>query len=217
VTTIDGRETAPAAMTPTSFWENAAGTAAVQRRALQRLSVGVPGTVATWAKRSRSTGRCRSRAYCSRHPRRQPRLRRRPDILRPDTAERRLLRRRPGDRGAVPRSRRHAARRRQRLHQPGACGDVQRIAHLGRRLLPRRGGGRDRQHRAASGHLAHRQPHVAARRDDDARPAHVRRPERAPTHVNYRGLDVYSMGPPSSGGSTVGEALNILEGTRSRR
>ena len=37
-------------------------------------------------------------------------------------------------------------------------------------------------------------------------------PERAPTHVNYRGLDVWSMGPPSSGGSTVGEALNVLEG-----
>jgi gamma-glutamyltranspeptidase/glutathione hydrolase len=37
-------------------------------------------------------------------------------------------------------------------------------------------------------------------------------PQRAPTHVSYRGLDVYSMGPPSSGGSTVGEALNILEG-----
>src|SRR5439155_17208354 len=37
-------------------------------------------------------------------------------------------------------------------------------------------------------------------------------PERAPTHVGYRGLDVYSMGPPSSGGSTVGEALDILEG-----
>ena len=37
-------------------------------------------------------------------------------------------------------------------------------------------------------------------------------PERAPTHVTYRGNDIYSMGPPSSGGSTVGEALNILEG-----
>src|SRR5439155_8887384 len=37
-------------------------------------------------------------------------------------------------------------------------------------------------------------------------------PLRSPTHVNYRGYDVYSMGPPSSGGSTVGEALNILEG-----
>src|SRR3954449_8203546 len=28
---------------------------------------------------------------------------------------------------------------------------------------------------------------------------------RKPTHVSYRGLDVYGMGPPSSGGSTVGE------------
>jgi gamma-glutamyltranspeptidase/glutathione hydrolase len=37
-------------------------------------------------------------------------------------------------------------------------------------------------------------------------------PERTPTRVTYRGLDVYGMGPPSSGGSTVGEALNILEG-----
>jgi gamma-glutamyltranspeptidase / glutathione hydrolase len=36
-------------------------------------------------------------------------------------------------------------------------------------------------------------------------------PLRAPTHVSYRGLDVYGMAPPSSGGSTVGEALNILE------
>jgi gamma-glutamyltranspeptidase/glutathione hydrolase len=33
----------------------------------------------------------------------------------------------------------------------------------------------------------------------------------APTHTRYRGLDVYGMPTPSSGGSTVGEALNILE------
>ncbi|MET1088120.1 MAG: gamma-glutamyltransferase [Arthrobacter sp.] len=32
-----------------------------------------------------------------------------------------------------------------------------------------------------------------------------------PTHVNYRGFDVYGMAPSSSGGTTVGEALNILE------
>jgi gamma-glutamyltranspeptidase/glutathione hydrolase len=37
-------------------------------------------------------------------------------------------------------------------------------------------------------------------------------PERTPTRVGYRGLDVWGIGPPSSGGSTVGEALNILEG-----
>ena len=33
---------------------------------------------------------------------------------------------------------------------------------------------------------------------------------RAPTHVTYRGLDVYGMPPSSSGGITIGEALNIL-------
>ncbi|THG34381.1 gamma-glutamyltransferase [Glaciibacter flavus] len=33
----------------------------------------------------------------------------------------------------------------------------------------------------------------------------------APTHVDYRGLDVYGMAPSSSGGTTIGEALNILE------
>jgi gamma-glutamyltranspeptidase / glutathione hydrolase len=36
--------------------------------------------------------------------------------------------------------------------------------------------------------------------------------DRDPTEIGYRGLQVYGMGPPSSGGSTVGEILNILEG-----
>ena len=35
--------------------------------------------------------------------------------------------------------------------------------------------------------------------------------DQAPTHVEYRGLDVYGMAPSSSGGTTVGEALNILD------
>ncbi|MFD3515021.1 gamma-glutamyltransferase [Streptomyces sp. NPDC058657] len=35
----------------------------------------------------------------------------------------------------------------------------------------------------------------------------------APTKVHYRGLGVYGMGPSSSGGTSVGEALNILERT----
>ena len=35
--------------------------------------------------------------------------------------------------------------------------------------------------------------------------------DQAPTHVEYRGYDVYGMAPSSSGGTTVGEALNILE------
>jgi gamma-glutamyltranspeptidase / glutathione hydrolase len=35
--------------------------------------------------------------------------------------------------------------------------------------------------------------------------------DQRPTRVGYRGLDVYGMAPSSSGGTTVGEALNILE------
>jgi gamma-glutamyltranspeptidase/glutathione hydrolase len=35
---------------------------------------------------------------------------------------------------------------------------------------------------------------------------------RPPTSIRYRGLRVFGMAPPSSGGSTVAEALNILEG-----
>ncbi|WP_420902378.1 gamma-glutamyltransferase [Rathayibacter rathayi] len=35
--------------------------------------------------------------------------------------------------------------------------------------------------------------------------------DQAPTHVSYRGLDVYGMGPSAAGGLAVGEALNILE------
>lgn len=55
----------------------------------------------------------------------------------------------------------------------------------------------------------------------DARPgklslrdlAAYRAKRQAPTRTSYRGLDVYSIAPSSSGGTTVGEALNILEGT----
>jgi gamma-glutamyltranspeptidase/glutathione hydrolase len=36
----------------------------------------------------------------------------------------------------------------------------------------------------------------------------------APTHSGYRGLDVYGMATPSSGGTAVGEALNILENSK---
>ena len=35
---------------------------------------------------------------------------------------------------------------------------------------------------------------------------------RTPVHGNYRGYDVYSMSPPSSGGAHVVQILNILEG-----
>ena len=67
---------------------------------------------------------------------------------------------------------------------------------------------------------AARRPPVAADADHEWRPGLLTEEDvksyealkRDPTRIGYRGLDVWSMGPPSSGGSTVGEALNILEG-----
>src|SRR5919106_914418 len=47
ITTIDGRETAPAAMHPRSFFENNAPLTFNPAR-YSGLSAGVPGTVATW-------------------------------------------------------------------------------------------------------------------------------------------------------------------------
>lgn len=47
--------------------------------------------------------------------------------------------------------------------------------------------------------------------EKDLRRYEVERPK--PTKVDYRGLSVYGMGPSSSGGTSVGEALNILERT----
>ncbi|MEE4542711.1 gamma-glutamyltransferase [Streptomyces sp. V4-01] len=43
--------------------------------------------------------------------------------------------------------------------------------------------------------------------------AAYRTKKQAPTHTTYRGLDVYGPAPSSSGGTTVAEALNILEHT----
>ncbi len=43
--------------------------------------------------------------------------------------------------------------------------------------------------------------------------AAYRTKNQAPTKTSYRGFDVYAMAPSSSGGTTVGEALNMLERT----
>ncbi|WP_446040966.1 gamma-glutamyltransferase [Streptomyces sp. SID1121] len=43
--------------------------------------------------------------------------------------------------------------------------------------------------------------------------AAYRTKRQAPTKISYRGLDVYGIAPSSSGGTSVGEALNILENT----
>ena len=213
VTTIDGRETAPMAMHPTSFWENGRPLPFNDAR-YSGLSVGVPGTVETWADALENYGTMSlaevfaPAIHVARHGYvidqvwfDQVNANRDwfDDIpasaalfLDPDGT--------PRDVGTV-------------FTNPALAKTYERIAHLGEKGFYR-GAVADAlvqtvRHPVVSPSANHIwRSGVMKMRDLHTYTA----PERAPTHVNYRGLDVYSMGPPSSGGSTVGEALNILEG-----
>jgi gamma-glutamyltranspeptidase/glutathione hydrolase len=213
VTTIDGREKATAAMTPTSFWENGAPLPFNDAR-WSGMSVGVPGTPATWADalekygtmtlaqvlqpgiRVATNGFVIDQTFFDQTQQAVPWFDDIPTTaalyLDPDGT--------PHDVGTL-------------FRNPDLARTYRRIAHLGAKGFYR-GAIAD----ALVDTVQH--PVVAPTADHVWRPGLMTMrdlhtyvaPERTPTHVNYRGLDVYSMGPPSSGGSTVGEALNILEG-----
>ena len=213
VTTIDGRETAPAAMRADSFWENGRPLPFNDAR-FSGLSVGVPGTVETWDEalarygtisladalaagiRVARDGFVVDQTFFDQT---QGNVDFFNDIpataalyLDPDGT--------PHDVGTV-------------FRNPDLARTYERIAHLGAKGFYR-GAVADAlvetvQHPAVSPTANHTwRPGLMTMRDLHTYTA----PERAPTRIGYRGLDVYSMGPPSSGGSTVGEALNILEG-----
>ena len=213
VTTIDGRETAPAAMTPTSFWENGAPLPFNDAR-WSGMSVGVPGTPATWAEalekygtmslsqvlqsgiRVARNGFVIDQTFFDQTQSAVPWFDDIPTTaalyLDPDGT--------PHDVGTL-------------FRNPDLARTYERIAHLGAKGFYR-GVIADTlvntvQHPVAAPTADHVwRPGLMTMRDLHTYVA----PERDPTRVNYRGLDVYSMGPPSSGGSTIGEALNILEG-----
>jgi len=213
VTTIDGRETAPQAMRPDSFWEGGAPLPFNDAR-FSGLSAGVPGTVDTWDEALRRFGTMKLREAL------QPGI----AVARngfvvdqtffdqtlanvdffddvPSTEEIYLdPDGTPRDVGTV-------------LRNPDLARAYERIALKGVNGFYR-GALASAMVRAAT------RPPIAADANHVWRPGvmtmrDVKRyeaPERAPTRIGYHGLDVYGMGPPSSGGSTVGEALNILEG-----
>src|SRR5215218_1772523 len=213
VTTIDGRETAPAAMHPTSFWENGVPLPFSDAR-YSGLSVGVPGTVETWVDALERFGTMSlaevlaPAIHVARHGYvidqvwfDQANANR--DWFDDIPASAALFLDADGtprDVGTV-------------FTNPALAATYDRIAHLGVKGFYR-GAIADAlvetvQHPVVSPTANHVwRPGVMTMRDLHRYVA----PERAPTHVRYRGTDVYSMGPPSSGGSTVGEALNILEG-----
>jgi gamma-glutamyltranspeptidase / glutathione hydrolase len=217
VVTIDSREESPAAMKPDSFFEGGAPPDLPEDFDAARysgLSAGVPGTVAGWDRALRRYGSwslkraLRAGARVARRgfvvdatfaAQTTPNVPYFDDI--PSTAELYLdPDGTPRDVGAT-------------LRNPDLARTYKLIGENGARAFYR-------------GKLAKaivdaaRRPPVAPGADHEWRPGLLRKADlkayralnRDPTRVLYRGLEVWGMGPPSSGGSTLGEALNILEG-----
>ncbi|MGX9884889.1 gamma-glutamyltransferase [Streptomyces sp. NPDC002276] len=213
VHTIDGRETAPLTADSNLFVEN--GKALAFADAVSSgLSVGTPGTPATWqtaldqwgsrtlgtvlkpAERIASDGFTVDDTFRTQTAANETRFR-----YFPDTAKLFL----PG--GALPvvgstfKNPELAATYKE-LGKKG-IGDIYRGA-LGKDIL-----------------ATVNTPKVDASTGWNARPGQLsakdlaayRAKLQAPTKTTYRGLGVYSIAPSSSGGTTVGEALNILEKT----
>ena len=213
VSTIDGRETAPAAITPDAFIDPATGAPYPFTPDLvtSGVAVGVPGTAATWQT---ALDRWGSLSLA--------------DALRPAA---RLAQEgfRVDDTFALQ-TRENAERfrtftsSRDLFLREGApaVGSTFRNPDLARtyRQLGARGTGwlydgslgaevaRTVQGPPLSGATDLPVPVGSMTRADLAR---YRALVQAPTETRYRGYDVYGMAPSSSGGTTVGEALNILE------
>ena len=213
VTTVDSRETAPAAMSPTSFFANGEPLEFDDAR-LSGLSAGVPGTVRGWDLALRdygtwSLGRALKPGihvakdgftvddtFAGQIEDNQAAFAQVPSTaaiyLDPDGT--------PRDVGST-------------LRNPDLAGTYEAIAKDGADAF-------------YTGPIAQSivdavdQPPVAAGPEvfqpgvmTTGDLAAYEALERDPTHSQFRGLDVYGMGPPSSGGTTVGEILNILDRT----
>jgi gamma-glutamyltranspeptidase / glutathione hydrolase len=213
ITTIDGREKAPATMEPDSFFENDAPLSFNNAR-WSGLSAGVPGTVAQWDEALDRFGSKPLRKLLEPaigvardgfvvdqtfFDQTQANVDFFDDV--PSTAAIYL------DPDGTPRDVGST------LRNPDLARTYELIAREGERAF-------------YAGPLARAMADAARRPPIAADANHVWRPGlmteddlgeydavwREPTRIGYKGLDVWGMGPPSSGGSTVGEALNILEG-----
>ena len=210
VQTIDGRETAPAAMRSNSFISETGTPIPFNDAVASGLSVGVPGTPATWQKALDAWG-TRSLAQSLR-----PAI----DIARHGFTVDQTFH----DQVAAQTRFTYFAPTAE-LYLPGgsppAVGSTFRNPDLALTytLLGARG-----TNWLYDGSLADEivqavtHPPLVPGSTYHARPGLMQAGDlagyealsREPTHVRYRGLDVYGMAPASSGGSTVGEALQIL-------
>ncbi|MFE4549847.1 gamma-glutamyltransferase, partial [Streptomyces sp. NPDC056785] len=213
VHTIDGRETAPLSADSGLFLENGKPLAFADA-VTSGLSVGTPGTPATWQTALDSWGSRRlstvlapaeriardgfkvDATFRSQTESNEARFRNFPD-----TAKLFL----PGGNLPVVGS---------TLKNPDLARTYEELGRKGVGAIYRGDLGRDIV-------ATVNKPPVDPRSTYDARPgklslrdlAAYRAKRQAPTETSYRGRKVYSIAPSSSGGTTVGEALNILERT----
>ncbi len=210
VSTIDGRESAPKAFTPTVFTDGHGNPLDFYTVVSSGLSVGVPGTLKTWQTAAQKYG-TRSLAQ---------------DLAPGERVARQGF---PVDATFNSQVAQNAARFAEfpataKLYLPGgqppAVGSTFRNPDLAATYQKLRRLGPSYFYDGALGRAV-----VAAARHPKTAPGvsvysglitagDIRRyaaPVQPPTHTTYRGLDVYGMGRPSSGGITMGEALNLLE------
>jgi gamma-glutamyltranspeptidase / glutathione hydrolase len=214
VRTIDGRETAPAKMPNDAFIDPATGKPYpfTPQLVTSGVSVGVPGTPATWERALERFGTL-SLA----------------EALKPAI--------KVADRGFVVddtfrqqtldnKQRFEAFRASQKLFLPGgdapAVGSVFRNPQLARTYTRLGRTGMERFYRGKLAGLMVkivRHPRTTEGTTLPVPPGYLSRKDlkaykavtQKPTRMRYRGYDVFGMKPSSSGGTTIGEALNILE------
>ena len=211
VHTLDGRETAPGSADADLFIEN--GKAIPFAEAVTSgLGVGVPGTAATWQRALEKWGTVSLRQALGPAER----------LAREGFVVDETFRRQTAENEARFRDFPATAE----LFLPGgrlpAVGSRMRNPDLARTYAELGRKGIAALYRGAIGRdivAAVRRPPVDPDATRVVRPGDMRAGdlrayrvlEREPAKVSYRGLDVHGMAPSSSGGTTVGEALNILE------
>jgi gamma-glutamyltranspeptidase / glutathione hydrolase len=211
VFTLDGRETAPKAMTSTSFQEDGQPID-FNEAVTSGLSVGVPGTAATWQRALDRWGNFSlSRAL------RPARKVAKHGFVVDDTFRQQTKANR--DRFAAFTSTRKLFLRGGQLpavgsvfHNPQLAKTYEKLGTFGVDWLYDGKLGKRVVHTV-------RHPPLGAGATLVVRKGLMKRRDlraydivdRRPTSISYRGDTVYGMAPSSSGGTTVGEALNILE------
>jgi gamma-glutamyltranspeptidase / glutathione hydrolase len=215
VVTIDGREACPSACTSTMFTDPKTGKAEnYDYESDQPLSTGVPGMVATWQKAVRLYGRLDLGADL------QPAIsvaqhgfRTNFDFNQLEQSGLALLRDYPASRSLWLTPQGNPLPIGTLLRNPDLAKTYRLIARRGASYFYRGPIGRavvnaDDHPVLYPGSTGITQPGIM--KTSDLRSYAVRLA--APTKVSYRGLQIYGMAPPSSGGSTEGEILNILSG-----